>query len=46
MFKNLTNFAYQRNTKEAIGFCLAYLVLIMIVSAMLSDIFRIAIQKE
>lgn len=32
MFKNLTSFAYKRNTKEAIGFYIGYLVLIFILA--------------
>lgn len=30
MFKNLTDLSYKRNTKEAIGFYLAYLLLVAI----------------
>jgi len=37
MFKHLTNFSYKRNAKEAIGFYIAYLVLIMIVGALLAS---------
>lgn len=35
MFKNLTNFGYQRNTKEAIGFYLAYFLLVVLVCVIL-----------
>lgn len=43
MFKNLTDFAYQRNTKEAIGFYLAYLVFIILISVLASIIIAILI---
>lgn len=35
MFKNLTNFKYSRTFIEALGFFLAYLLLIMIISGLL-----------
>jgi hypothetical protein len=34
MFKNLTNFSYKRTVKEALGFYLAYLFLIMILGGL------------
>lgn len=34
MFKNLTNFAYKRDIKEAIGFYLAYLFLIILLATL------------
>lgn len=34
MFKNLTDFAYKRKVKEAIGFYLAYLFLIILLSGL------------
>jgi len=36
MFNKLDNFSYQRSTKEAIGFYLAYLLLIILVSVGIS----------
>ncbi|EKD62788.1 MAG: hypothetical protein ACD_52C00057G0008 [uncultured bacterium] len=38
MFKNLTNFAYQRNKKEAVAFYLAYLVFIILLGATIQGI--------
>ena len=35
IFKNLTDFGYQRSTKEAIGFYIAYLFLIIIFGALI-----------
>ena len=46
MFKNLTSFGYQRSTKEAIGFYLAYLVLVMIVGAVLGGTLGVAMQND
>ena len=46
MFKNLTSLGYQRSTKEAFGFYLAYLVLIMIVGAMLAGTLGVAMQNN
>lgn len=34
MFKNLTDFSYKRSGKEAIGFYIGYLVLIILVGAL------------
>lgn len=39
MFKNLTDFSYARSGKEAFGFYLAYLLFIIILSAVVSGIF-------
>jgi len=36
MFKNLTNFSYKRNWKEAIGFYLSYLLLFIILGVIIS----------
>ena len=44
MFQNLTNFGYQRSTKEAIGFYLAYLVLLAIVAGVLAGTLAVAMQ--
>lgn len=38
MFKNLTNFAYQRTPKEAVGFYIAFLVLIMLIAAIMGGV--------
>lgn len=38
MFKHLTEFGYTRNAKEAIGFYIAHLILIMLVSALLAPV--------
>ncbi len=38
MFTNLTKFSYQRSTKEAVGFYIAYLVLIMLSGGILAGI--------
>jgi hypothetical protein len=42
MFKHLTNFGYQRNKKEALGFYLAYLILFVLIGAIVSAIIGIA----
>lgn len=34
MFKNLINYAYKRNLKEAVGFYIAYLILIVILASL------------
>lgn len=39
MFKHLTNFGYKRNTKEAFGFYLAYLVLVLLVGGLAGAMF-------
>lgn len=46
MFKELTNFSYQRTTKEAIGFYLAYLGALMIISAVLGAILSVIVQNN
>jgi len=46
MFKNLTNFGYQRSAKEAFGFYLAYLVLVMIVSGVLGGTLEVVMQNN
>ena len=38
MFKNLTDFSYTRTRKEALGFYIAYLVLIVVVAGLLGGI--------
>lgn len=38
MFKELTNFSYKRDKKEALGFYLAYLLLIIVLSALAGGI--------
>jgi len=38
MFKNLTDFSHKRSGKEAFGFYLAYLVLIMLLGGLLGGI--------
>ena len=42
MFKNLTDFAYKRNRKEALGFYLGYLILIVVVGALAVGLFGLA----
>ena len=42
MFKNLTNFGYQRDMKEALGFYIAYLILLMLVSGVSAGILGLA----
>lgn len=37
MFKHLTNFGYKRNAKEAIGFYIAYLILIIMAAFLLGS---------
>jgi RsiW-degrading membrane proteinase PrsW (M82 family) len=39
MFRRLTDFSYKRTDKEALGFYLAYLLVIIIVSAILTSLF-------
>jgi len=46
MFKNLTNFVYKRNVKEAIGFYIAYLVLVILVAMVLGGIFELVTGDE
>ena len=46
MFKNLTDFSYKRSTKEAVGFYLAYLFLIVILGALLGGIIGLLIGQE
>jgi hypothetical protein len=38
MFRNLTDLQYKRNFKEAVGFYLAYLLLLMALAAMISGV--------
>ncbi len=38
MFKNLTNFSYDRNVKGAIGFYLAYLLLTIILGTLIATV--------
>jgi hypothetical protein len=45
MFKHLTDFGYKRNAKEAIGFYIAYLILIMISGALLAGALAIIINE-
>lgn len=42
MFKHLTNFGYERNKKEALGFYLAYLILFVLIGAMVVVIIGVA----
>jgi hypothetical protein len=42
MFKKLTNFSYQRNKKEALGFYITYLISFVIVGAIVSAIIGVA----
>lgn len=44
MFRNLTNFSYQRSAKEAVGFYLAYLLLSAIGNVFLSGVLGVATQ--
>lgn len=46
MFKNLTNFGYQRSVKDAIGFYIAYLVLIIMIGALFGGILGAATQID
>lgn len=43
MFKNLFHFAYIRTTQEAIGFYLAYLLFIIVVSMLTSSVLAMVI---
>ena len=43
MFKKLTEFNHKRTSKEALGFYLAYLLLIVILSALIGGIFGLVI---
>lgn len=45
MFKNLTDYGYQRNAKEAIGFYLAYLFLIIFSCGMLGGLIGMITQS-
>lgn len=42
MFKNLTDFSYKRSGKEALGFYLAYLVLIVLVGGIVGAVTGLA----
>ena len=46
MFKNLTDFAYKRSGKEALGFYLGYLILIVVVGALAGGLFGLASGQE
>ncbi|HPW89969.1 MAG TPA: hypothetical protein PLJ40_00930 [Paludibacteraceae bacterium] len=46
MFKKLTDFGYQRTTKEAIGFYLAYLLMVMVVAGVLAAILGVIVQSN
>lgn len=46
MFKNLTDFGYKRNIKEAVGFYMAYLVLVMLVGGILGGILGVVMQNN
>jgi hypothetical protein len=41
MFKNLSDFSYQRSTKEAIGFYISYLVILILIASVLGGILSI-----
>lgn len=42
MFKNLTDFSYKRSKKEAVGFYLGYLVVIVLVAGLLGGVIGLA----
>ncbi len=42
MFKHLTDFGYERNKKEALGFYLVYLLLFVLIGAMIAAIIGVA----
>ena len=42
MFKHLTDFGYERNKKEALGFYLAWLVLFVLIGAIVAAIIGVA----
>ena len=44
MFKNLTNFGYHRSGKEAFGFYLAYLLLVVVIGALIGAFVGVATQ--
>ena len=46
MFKNLTDFSYKRTGKEALGFYIGYLVLIVVVGAILGGILGLVLGEE
>lgn len=46
MFKNLINFSYQRNTKEAIGFYMAYLALMVATAIILGSMGSLVTQNN
>ena len=46
MFKKLTNLAYKRSRKEALGFYLGYLILIVVVGALAGGLFGLASGQE
>lgn len=41
MFSNLTDLSYTRNFKQAVGFYIAYLILIVIAAALLGGLFGV-----
>jgi hypothetical protein len=45
IFNNLTEFGYQRSTKEAIGFYIAYFFLLIIIGALLALVLGSTIQN-
>jgi len=46
MFKNLTDFSYKRSGKEALGFYVGYLILIVVVGAIFGGILGLALGEE
>ena len=46
MFGNLTDFAYKRSGKEAFGFYLAYLVLIIVSAGLLGGVIGLVMGEE
>lgn len=46
VFKNLTDFSYKRTGKEALGFYLGYLVLIIVVGAILGGTLGLAFGEQ
>lgn len=46
MFKHLTDFAYKRNVKEAIGFYLAFLFLIILLAGLLAGLIGLLAGQE
>src|SRR3990172_1890459 len=46
MFKNLTDFTYKRNRKEAIGFYIAYFILIVLLGGLSGGIVGLIINQQ